>query len=371
MTRYENCRKADEIIRRIRERLDYQKYLTPLNYQEENNRFLAEYEAGRVYQPRYRYEPFQEDLEPEWQELSEIPLGDRGMEALFAKERSAVRSEAALYESIGTEAFTRQAIRIHGKPDVQYYREALAAAEAPGEPAGGPELGAEALKEIFEKRMADYGFDWKILVKPNMASKVSVEPERKEILINGKKRFSKKDGVRLCAHEIDTHVLRSENGRRRPFALFASGTAGSLLHEEGLALYNEKKRGVMDPEMLRLYAGRFISCLYLEESSFYQTFERLIRLGYAKEQAMYITGRVKRGLTDTGKGGGFIKDYVYFQGYREVTEAVQKDPGLYRKLYYGSISLGNTEELSEEIDRAEAEGTILLPLLSNGGRDGN
>ena len=122
----------------------------------------------------------------------------------------------------------------------------------------------------------------------------------------------------------------------------------------------------MDQEMLRLYAGRFLSCLFLEESSFYESFDRLVKRNFSRDQAMYIVARVKRGLSDTGQGGGFIKDYVYFQGYYEVAEAIAREPERYEQLYYGGVSLENLDVLKEEIRRAQAAGEICVPAVCRG-----
>ncbi|MDY6769446.1 MAG: hypothetical protein SVU88_00570, partial [Candidatus Nanohaloarchaea archaeon] len=43
--------------------------------------------------------------------------------------------------------------------------------------------------------------------------------------------------------------------------------------------------------------------------------------------------RVKRGLQDTSRPGGFIKDHIYFQGYRRL----EQEPGLAADLYAGKL----------------------------------
>lgn len=358
--------RADRLISEIRMKLDYQRYMTPRNFHEENERFLIAYQAGEIYNPQYGYESLSkevvEELEGLLEELQAISLGHDGMSQLLEKERTTVAYEVKMYQAIGTPAFTKLAKQVFGSPDPALYEKALKAA-APGEAAPDRQktLTADQLKEALAKRVKEYGFDWHIEVRQNMTSKVSVEPERREVLINGKKTFSENDLVRLCAHEVDTHVLRTENGAKRDLGLFVSGTAGSLIHEEGLALYNEAKQKVMDLEMLRLYAGRFISCLFLEESSFYESFDRLVKMNFSLDQAMYIVARVKRGIADTGLGGGFVKDYVYFQGYYEVANAIEKQPDLYEQMYYGGISLENLDILQDEIQRERKQGRVTVP----------
>jgi len=45
----------------------------------------------------------------------------------------------------------------------------------------------------------------------------------------------------VIAHEIEGHYLRKINGRKQKFSLFASGTAGYIVTEEGLAIYNQSR----------------------------------------------------------------------------------------------------------------------------------
>ncbi|MFB6076795.1 MAG: tyrosine/phenylalanine carboxypeptidase domain-containing protein, partial [Candidatus Nanohaloarchaea archaeon] len=56
-------------------------------------------------------------------------------------------------------------------------------------------------------------------------------------------------------------------------------------------------------------------------------------LGLDRRTAFIRTYRVKRGLVDTSRPGGFCKDHIYFQGYRRIAA----EPDLAAALYAGKV----------------------------------
>lgn len=359
-----DLRQADAAIKRVKDKLEYQVYLTPTNFAEENKKFLNHYLNGEVYNPQYHYRKFNKRINENALVSIETSLKfeKNNVANLLMQSLLSLKREIAMYRAIGDDDnFTRLAESVVGKPDFTMLpkaEEALKHTKTAQKECNM--LDAECLKRAVANRIAYYGFDWRVKLLDNMASRVSVEPETRTVYICKNKKFSEEDILRLCVHEIDTHVLRAENGSRRGLELFCTGTAGSLIHEEGLALYNERKRGVQDGNMMRLYAARFIGC-YFSELSFYEIFDKLIKYGCSIEQAMYIVSRNKRGLTDTSKKGGFLKDYVYFQGLYEVDSFLQERPEMYAALYYGSISIEDTATLRDDISKEINNGEVILP----------
>ena len=360
-----NVHEIDHAIKSIRETLDYQVYLTPVNFQEENEKFLEYYKAGKVYNPQYRYKTFlQSDNDEIISQITrELQDSKSGMEKVLSESVTSLSNEIIMYRSIGdNSAFTENAVRVHGKPDCDLLQSALSVLldqSTVGSDAN--EVTAETLAAAIKERLDAYGFSWNVVLLDNMASRISVEPDQHTVYINRNKKFTLKDKTRLLVHEIDTHVLRSENGSRRGFEVLSGGTAGSLIHEEGLALYNEWANGVQDNATIRLYAARFIACCKIH-LSFYELFDMLVNYGCSTEQTMYVVSRIKRGISDTSLPGGFIKDYVYYQGFQEVKEFLLCHPEMYEKMYYGSISIGDIEVLKNEIDNELIHQGILLPI---------
>ena len=358
-------KEIDKLLFEVRAKLDYQKYMTPKNYAEENERFLSFYNEGVAYNPQYEYEkfiPVDADLDAVGLCIEQTAAAKDGIAVLLNRSAKSLLKEIKLYGLIGDdEAFTPLSNEIFGLPSESLRAEAeaqLAKASAEDSAARYP---ASVLASFLKERVARYGFAWEFVLSPNMASRVSVEPEQKTIYINSAKTFTEKDIVRLAVHEIDTHVLRCENGERQSYTLLSSGTAGSLIHEEGLAIYSEWKNGVQDPFAEKLYAARYLTCLDIDRP-FYELFDRLVLRGVSKEQALYVVARIKRGISDTSLPGGFIKDYVYFGGFYEIRDYLAEHPEEKPRLYYGSLSLGDIEVLKSDIEAALRNGDIILPI---------
>lgn len=358
-----NITKFDSALFNIREQLDYQFFLTPINYNEENEKFLDYYKRGIKYNPQYVYHTFEVSHNSETDTiLLQNEAKFTGEEKIIGDAIENIRNEVKMYESIGNDNyFTDYSKMVYGTPKEEYLDTALNILKKDSKSKKeNMSYGPDDLRKMICKCLEEYGFVWDVKIMPNMAARISVEPDRKAIYINETKMFSYNDIQRLLIHEIHTHVLRAENGYKRELKIYSSGTANSLIHEEGLALYNEWKNNVLDEFALKLYAARYICCVNIEKS-FFDLFDYLIKNGCTYEMAIYIVPRIKRGLTDTKNPGGFIKDYVYFQGMYEVIDALKQNQELYNSMYYGVISLDDVDTLKDKIDLAKTQGKIIYP----------
>ena len=360
---------TDKLIFDIRNELDYQRFLTPLNFAQENNKFIECYKSHKIYNPQYEYNRFNPEVALRKYELLKNVFSPDGTELskLYSRVIEKLLVEIKMYQSVGTEEFTAYSNKINGIPNSIYERKAIDILNNKCESAEETFYGADELAEILKMRIRQYGFIWNVSVTDRMAARVSVEPEKKTVYINKNKRFTKNDAIRLQVHEIDTHLLRTENGLLRNSMILSYGTAGSLIHEEGLAIYNEYKNGVSDSFSDKLYAARFLTSLNIDKS-FYELFDTLMQYGCSEFLSMYVVSRFKRGIRDSSSAGGFIKDYVYFQGLQEIIEAVECDNTVYKKLYYGSVSVQDTVVLDNEINNAIESGTVIFPLKKIIGR---
>ncbi|MDA2917796.1 flavohemoglobin expression-modulating QEGLA motif protein, partial [Nitrospinae bacterium AH_259_B05_G02_I21] len=85
--------------------------------------------------------------------------------------------------------------------------------------------------------------------------------------------------------------------------LFALGTAGYLVTEEGLAVFQEAQQGVLEVNRLRVYAGQLLAVNTALVGGFEAVFESLLARGFSDEEAFHITLRVKRGLSEVEEPG--------------------------------------------------------------------
>ncbi|GAG24501.1 unnamed protein product, partial [marine sediment metagenome] len=136
----------------------------------------------------------------------------------------------------------------------------------------------------------------------------------------------------LAIHEVGVHVLRAANGYRQPLKIFAIGLPTYLSTEEGLSMYFEEITGNTNNEMLRNYAARVVAVdSLLRDLTFRKTFEKLKSYNFSDEQAWNLTLRAFR-------GGGYIRDHVYLEGYIQVKDFAQKK-GDFKALYVGKIGI--------------------------------
>lgn len=211
------------------------------------------------------------------------------------------------------------------------------------------------LKEYLENALKEYSLnDWKIELSDKDIT--LDDAPNKRILISKHRTFPKGDDKRLAVHEIGVHSLRCVNGLNQPLKNLGIGIPGFLATEEGLAAVSEELSGSSDYELLRNYAGRVIAINSIVENyTFTQTFELLQSYGFTNDTAWTLTLRAHR-------GGGYIKDHVYLQGYFEVKEFYESGGDL-SELYVGKIALDDLLWARKMIKEGFLSKPIILPFL--------
>lgn len=175
----------------------------------------------------------------------------------------------------------------------------------------------------------------------DIAAKIYIDSLNTKILINPNRNFSSIELDRLIVHEIDTHVLRHENGKRQDYLIYAYGFPNYIETEEGLALFAEYKNGFLTDKDLAKYCARIIAAYYTLDLSFYNLFVMISKL-VDKDLAFDIVVRVKRGLNDSSQLGGFTKDQVYYSGLNKIKNIKSN---LMKQLYIGKIGLSDLKNV--------------------------
>jgi uncharacterized protein (TIGR02421 family) len=197
---------------------------------------------------------------------------------------------------------------------------------------------------LIQAEVNHYGFDYTVHTKP-MATSAMVLVAKKKILVKDNYQFSDNFIRRLIIHEIGTHVLRAENGKEQPFQIFFHGFPNYLATEEGLAVYNEERFGLLSNDTLRDYAARCIAVQMALTCSFSDIYNYLLEF-FPPSTAFKLTTRAKRGLGDTSKPGGCTKDYIYIDGYLKVKNYLDNGGSL-NLLYFGKVGLEHLKFLQD------------------------
>lgn len=241
------------------------------------------------------------------------------------------------------EAVRDSSRKIYGEPSdeaVEWAQNTLESVE-PGEPQE-TEYTATQMGESIEAALDTLGMeDWSVSYSEKGV--VSVNGANQEILVPEEREFTENEMKRLLVHEVGTHALRGANGYEQDFEALGSGAGGYHAAEEGLAFFIEKATGLADPELERKYAGRVLSVdSVMNGDDLAETYRMNRELGFNHDQSWDLATRAHR-------GGGFIKDHVYAEGYQQVKKYLEEDGSL-EDLFVGKVSVDQGSELREYED---------------------
>ena len=233
---------------------------------------------------------------------------------------------------------------LYGRPSNSLYTKALATLKSiTFEEIMDKQILPNEMKKTISVKLKERNFkNWAIEIR-NSSARIAIDSITKKIIIKNDSNFSLSEIDRLVVHEIETHVLRYENGCKQNYLIFRKGFPNYLEAEEGLAILSESKNGVLLPKDMAKYCGRLIASYLCFDMDFSDTFS-IISEYFNVSDSFDIVARVKRGLIDTEHYGGFTKDQIYYSGFLEVSNLSKEK---IRKLYLGKIGLENLNIIDE------------------------
>jgi uncharacterized protein (TIGR02421 family) len=325
----EHWKKLDREFIAIQGDVDLDNYLSPVNRAEELERFKMHVQDNRSYNPQFEYDPVPDVRKSELMAFRDTLNPEDPVEQLYLEAAEYRLGEIEAAEKHTGDIVSSLSIGVYGKPDagvLQTARHNLRTIQADQEAYRGNRSGrifdAEALAALCRDAMAAYGFDWKVVVKPEMGCKMAVDNLVKEFWIREDVTFHESLVKMTVVHEIGTHVLRSENGYAQPLEIFGRGLTGYQFTEEGLAEYAEEQCGVLMDDTIYRISGRVIGADVALTSSFWDTY-CAVKEYFDLEMAFDIAQRVKLGLRDTSEPGSYTKDYTYLAGLLKIREFFQ------------------------------------------------
>lgn len=305
-------------------------YIEPTNDKEQKAEFLT----GRIQNPGFEYRELEYNPQEVVQILNSIKIPDDDLGKIFDRKRTDTLVANRIICNRGNEALVREAtIAMHGSPSEQlvaYADELLRKIPATEAQKTVP---SEEVKNSLETALYENGLtDWKVEFSDKRLT--TVYPAEKKITVCKDRKFAGVDSERLKVHEVGVHAVRAANGYEQPLKIFALGLPGYLPTEEGLTSYFEELTGNSSEEMMRDYAARVIAVdSVCKGLNFKQTFDKLKSYHFTDNQTWDLGVRAHR-------AGGYIKDHVYLDGYRQVKEFAGKE-GDFKTLYVGKIGIGD------------------------------
>lgn len=323
--------RLDRLIKDCSSTIDLLAHVTPTSesFEREKQRFLN----GETDEPDFDYDDLQYDPERMEQRLEAVEVPDGPVGDLYQRTIQELKAKNELVRHRGEPGTVRDRAReIYGEPSDELLDHARRLLEdhEPDDHERTP-VSAEDARETFESALERMELtDWE--TRYTDTTTVSVSPADKTINVPEDRDFGTIEPIRLAVHEM-LHAVRSANGYAQDYEIFGIGIAGYQDTEEGLATFLEEATGYQDRREMRKYAARVIVTNNVQEGkSFDETFQELHEdYRIDEDRAFQYTARGYR-------GGGFAKDHIYLQGYREVKDYVEQGGDL-RKLLRGKIPL--------------------------------
>lgn len=332
---------TDRAIFKINNQIKLLSYFRPLNFQDETQKFLQD----NTVNPQFIYKDFPNDEYLHFlTELDRIKHDDTEIGRLFANKINELKNYIELIRLRGTQEFSGKSVELFGLTNSTEAAEILSHLQNNHNPKNlSPKMTSEQVRDIFAETLASYGLsNTRILLSDKILSKCISHKNRK-ILLKKNTTFRENRIRELIIHEIETHLLTSENGSRQKFKLFNAGFANYLETQEGLALYNSYTQSNSNQEE-RHKELLTLAIHYGQTMSFSELYQAMRKHGLNKKSALNVCVRIKRGITDTSQPGAFTKDYTYYKGKKDVEEFVKKGGDL-RDLYLGKYNLRDLEAI--------------------------
>lgn len=221
----------------------------------------------------------------------------------------------------------------------------------------------EEIKQFFERKIRELGFDnWGVEIDNNYQS-VSVDQNQKKIYVPRTRKIDPVSLEKLVLHEIGVHVLRRENGERSKLKLLGLGLDHCEIGEEGLAsLVEGLFRDQIAFTFFSLLSYVAIGLVYGSDGSkrdFRDIFTILTKLylyiglvnwpdkdieetkNKAIANAFNRCVRIFRGTNCQLAGVCFTRDLIYLKGKICMWDVINHKPEELKRVYCGKYNPGN------------------------------
>ncbi len=324
--------------------------VAPLNYQQEKVSF---FQSNYRYTPKFSYAENQVDVFARKRALYNLPLENLTNPTLIKLYQQVIHSYADKLDqflAVGTPDFLYDSMRYYGEPTLKDIRNAHFILHLPDEESEDEEdYNADGISKWLKDFADRAGYDYEIVLDSTMIANAMVSDIK--VKVNQGARVKETELKALAHHELGVHLATTLNARQQPLKIMTLGSPVNTTTQEGLAILCEYLSGNLTLSRLKVLAMRVLAVASLiKDKHFNETF-LLLKEQYhvPDDQAFTITARVYR-------GGGFTKDYLYLQGFRQMLNAYEKRDDFHH-LLCGKASLEQLDLISEMV----REGYLIAP----------
>lgn len=185
---------------------------------------------------------------------------------------------------------------------------------------GVRDIDAEGAAKLFQKKIDELGYEYKVKLVKGMLPRVNVTPEG-IVRVNPEAMFSMTDIEGLYQHELCGHVGRRYYGYKTGLNLFVIGLPESNTYDEGLAIWNSINNvKTPKPNIMFNIAIKAIITYHLYDMDFCELFDFIQELvpDMSDKTLFRSIVRLKRGVGDCKIYGGALES-GYFKGFNLVS----------------------------------------------------
>nr|WP_297348200.1 flavohemoglobin expression-modulating QEGLA motif protein [uncultured Glaciecola sp.] len=319
--------------------------VNPTNFDQQKRSF---FDSHFSIEPEFTYEGSKLDVFATKRRLLNLPLEkvvDEDLTEIYADTIDSYLDKVDQFNSIGTHDFIYDSLRYFGEPTQKDIGNAKFILHLPGNLNEENEeiLAFEEIKKILIEFAENNNLPYNLRVEENMIANALVSGNT--IKLNKNARLSVSDTNALAHHEIGVHLVTTLNARQQPLRILEIGNPLNTMTQEGLAILSEYLSDNLTIKRLKILALRVVAVQsMIKEKSFRKSFSLLKEeYGASNDIAFAVCSRIYR-------GGGFVKDYLYMQGFHKMLNAYENEPN-FNLLLAGKTSIDYLPQISRLIDR--------------------
>ncbi len=319
--------------------------VNPSNFENQKQAF---FDSHFSIEPDFTYLSSKLDVFATKRKLFNLPLEvvtDQDLYKIYFDTINSYVDKVDQFNSIGTPEFIYDSLRYYGEPTQKDIGNARFLLHLPGNINEQSEtlLDFEHIKQMLCDFADSNDYNYTLKIEDNMIANALVSGTT--IKVNKNAKLSLSDATALAQHEIGVHLVTTLNARSQPLRILEIGNPSNTMTQEGLAILSEYLSDSLTINRLKTLALRVVAVeAMIKEKSFRKTF-LLLKEEYGANDnlAFAVCARIYR-------GGGFVKDYLYLQGFHKMLIAYEREAD-FSLLFAGKTSLHYLPQISRLIDK--------------------
>lgn len=319
--------------------------VNPTNFDQQKETF---FDSHFSIEPEFTYEGSKLDVFATKRRLLNLPLEkvvDEDLTEIYFDTIDSYLDKVDQFNSIGTSDFIYDSLRYFGEPTQKDIGNAKFILHLPGNLNEENEevLVFEEIKKILVDFAESNGLPYNLKIEENMLANALISGNT--LKLNKNAKLSLSDTNALAQHEIGVHLVTTLNARLQPLRILEIGNPLNTMTQEGLAILSEYLSDNLTIKRLKILALRVVAVQsMIKEKSFRRSFLMLKEeYGSSNDIAFAVCSRIYR-------GGGFVKDYLYMQGFHKMLNAYENEPN-FNLLFAGKTSIDYLPQISRLITK--------------------